>query len=348
MSSFSEYDSSPLARFLRVVSRSFAIGTSFGVRVRMYWLAAVLMPLLFLRWVGPASGTALEALALVAVLFALLFAIIWTHEMGHIAAGWRFGIRTDLITLSPLGGVAHMNAPASTPREELLITLAGPAVHLAWLAVFWPLQLLLPDRLVQIPGWTFCPVEFTVWFAVTTNTVLLLFNLLPIFPLDGGRVLRSLLAMRVHPNRATMWAGTAGIAGGCLLVLYGLTQARLEGTIPVVIGISCILASLQERRMARHVPVYQRVRLRPWELDADAWKRGGAADPRARRPGWFARWRHARAARRARIAAERDAALDREVDAILERVHRVGMAGLSGREKAILKRASQRHRRGVG
>ncbi|HEX5054414.1 MAG TPA: hypothetical protein VFZ65_21730, partial [Planctomycetota bacterium] len=115
MTSYRDYDS-PLMQLLRVLSRSFGIGTFFGVHLRMYWAAAILMPLLFLRWIGPASGTTLEALLLTTVCTLLLFVVIWTHEMGHIACGWRFGIRTDLITLSPLGGVAHMNAPARTPR----------------------------------------------------------------------------------------------------------------------------------------------------------------------------------------------------------------------------------------
>ena len=88
------------------------LGTFFGVHVRMYWAAAIIMPLVFWRYVG--ASTAGEGLLLTAICYFGLFAIVWSHEMGHIACGWRFRIRTDVITLSPLGGVAHMNAPAST------------------------------------------------------------------------------------------------------------------------------------------------------------------------------------------------------------------------------------------
>ena len=346
MTAYRDYDNSPLMQLLRFCTRSFAIGTFFGVHVRMYWAAAIIMPLLFWYWIGSA-GTALETFVLTASCFFGLFTIIWSHEMGHIACGWRFRIRTDLITLSPLGGVAHMNAPASTPRAELLIALAGPAVHLIWLAAVWPLHLLLPDRVVSIDGWFFCPIQFTLGYLVNANVWLFLFNLMPFFPLDGGRTLRSLLAMRVHPNRATMWATTVGMIGGGVFIVLGLTRPKIENTILVVIGISCIQACLNERRTARHVLIYQQAMQDPWATDPDAWKRGeGPLAPKHRR-NFFARWWRARAERKAQRAAAADAAFDREVDQVLERVHQVGMSGLTDREKAVLKRASQR-RRGTG
>ena len=347
MSSYGVYDGSPLGRFLQLVMRTFAIGTFFGVHVRMYWVAACLVPLLFLQSLWPLT-TGLEALVLAAICSVGLFVVIWTHEMGHIAAGWRYRIRSDLITLSPLGGVAHMNAAASTPKEELVITLAGPAVHLVWLAVLWPLQWLLPTQVLAISGWRFCPVHFTVWYLVTLNTSLFLFNLLPIFPLDGGRVLRALLSMRVHANLATMWATTVGVIGGSVLAVLGLFRPGLESTIGVVLGLSCISASLQERRLARHVLVYRQHRRELWEMDPDAWKRGGEPlGTAAAKPSRFARWRRERAERQAAARISAEAELNREVDAILERVHQVGMSALSDREKAVLKRASQR-RRGAG
>ena len=101
--------------------------------------------------------------------------------------------------------------------------------------------------------------------------------------------------------------------------------------------------------MARHVMVYQQAaRREPWEQDPEAWKRGG--EPReegAAKPGWLARRREARAEQMAREQAERDRALDAEVDVVLQRVSEVGMSGLTEGEKAVLQRASER-RRGAG
>ncbi len=342
VSSYGPYDNSPLARFLRVVTSSFAIGTFFTVHVRMYWAAAVLMPLLFLQWIAPVTGGASEALLLSTLAFLALFVVIWTHEMFHIAAGWRFHIRSDLITLSPLGGLAHLSGPLRSPREELWVTLAGPAVHLLWLAVFWPLEWLLPMRVLDIGGFLWCPIHFLVWFLVVTNQSLLLFNLLPIFPLDGGRTLRALLSLKWHPNLATMWATTVGMVGGGVLVVLGLMRPGFQSTIGIVLGISCITDSLRERRMAQHVLVYQANTVRqPWEEDSEAWKRG-AAPERGAKLGWWQRWRVQRAVKKAKSAAIAAAALDREVDAVLQRVHEVGMGGLSDRERAVLKRAAKR------
>lgn len=345
---YREFDSSPLARFVRFVSRSFRIRYAFGVEVRMYWAAAILMPLIFLRWIVPSSGGTLEAAVLTTVCVVGLFAVIWTHEMGHIAMGRRYGVHSNLITLSPMGGVAHMSAPATGPRVEFLVAAAGPAVHLAWLAVCWPLWKLLPARLAAIDGWTFAPIEFTLWFLVTTNASLLLFNLLPVFALDGGRMLRAFFATRTHPNRATLWATTVGFVGGGLMIVYGFTQGPVASLILIVIGLSCVQACLNERRIARWTHVYNQTSRAPWESDPDAWRQGAAdTDPSEARPGVLARWREQRAADKQQRAEAEQRALDAQVDAILDRVHKVGMGGLSDREKATLKRASQK-RRGAG
>jgi hypothetical protein len=238
-----------------------------------------------------------------------------------------------------------MQAPAPNARVELQVALAGPAVHLVWLAVCWPLWKLLAND--TDPGRPE-PIELTLWFLVKANQTLLLFNLLPVFMLDGGRALRALLAMRVHPNLATLWVTTVGFVGGGLMILYGFTRASVDGVILVVIGLSCVQASWQARRMARAVLVYGSVVQAPWESDPDAWRHGEAGeDTRAARPGWLARWRAQRSAEKRARAAAQQSALDKEVDAILERLHQVGMGGLTDREKATLKRASEQ-RRGAG
>ncbi|MBM4062364.1 MAG: hypothetical protein FJ265_14890 [Planctomycetes bacterium] len=340
-------DDPPALRFLRWLLRSFHLGRWYGVEVRMYW-AALLLPLLFLRWTMAAHVPFGLALALVAVQFTGLFTVIWTHEMGHVAMGWRHRIRSDLITLGPLGGLAHLNAPAPSPGAELRIALAGPCVHLLWFAVLWPLGLVVPAGagFGGLPGWS-------VKFLWQLNLALLAFNLLPIFPLDGGRALRALLAMRWHPNRATLWVTTLGVAGGGLLVLLAMAPpfhldlaAGVQGAIGLLIGLSCISGSLAERRAARHVPIYGHGagRCEPWATDPDAWRRGASSPEPEARPGWFARWRAARSARRAAARAAAAKAFDEQVDAVLARVHEVGMAGLTAREKDVLKRAAARRR----
>jgi len=334
---------------LRLLSRSFRIGRFFRIEVRMYWVAAILMPLLSLDWFRRTAGTGLELLVLAACAVLFLYVIVWTHEMGHALWGRRYGIHTPLITLSPLGGVAHMGSAATDARSDALIALAGPAVHLLWLAVCWPLSLLLPAGTVTIHGWRYDPVAFGLDLLVQTNLTLMVFNLLPFFPMDGGRVLRALLAMRLHPNRATMIATAIGIGGGAVLMVYGISRSGIYGSLLVVIGVTNILACLDERRIARHTLIYGEPgdRRQSWQSDPEAWRHG--ADPFAhvreqpqRRPGLLTRLRQRLQARRAR----REPDLDRQVDRILDRVHKVGMIGLTDKERKILQRASRR--RGTG
>tara|TARA_R110002072_G_scaffold31466_4_gene96959 strand:- start:35565 stop:36617 length:1053 start_codon:yes stop_codon:yes gene_type:complete len=331
------YDPSPWHRLWRILTADFSLGTWFSVHVRMYWAALILMPLIFLRRVPSASPG--EALVLMTVCFVGLFAIIWTHEMGHIAAAWRFHIRTDKITLGPLGGLAHLNAPARTPQEDIWISLAGPAVHLLWLLLLWPIEWLLTNDAYYTTWY-----GFAVWYLVATNQLLLIFNLMPIFPLDGGRVLRALLSMKYHPNRATVWAANVGIVGGLLIAVAAMTQPAVESSIGFVIGLSCVLASVNEKRAARHVLIYGSTQRDPWESDPDAWKRGGdsySSSEKQQRPGWLAQRRAARAQKLAAQNRQAEADLDAQVDAILQRVSEVGMSGLTDLEKKILKHASE-------
>jgi Zn-dependent protease len=347
-----EHDS-PFAQLLRWLSRDFRIGRFLGVEVRMYWVAAILTPLLTLQGLARFTGGFLELLLLTGFMSASLFVTVWTHEMGHIAMGWRYGIRTPLITLSPLGGVAHMGSGATSPRRELAISLAGPAVHLAWLAICWPLARLVPYGTLTIDGFAHDPLWFALQVLFETNRWLLLFNLLPLFPMDGGRALRALIALRLHPNRATMIATAIGLAGNIGLALWGFVQPDYQGTILALIGITNVLSCLQERRVARHTLIYAPAlgdHREIWQSDPEAWRRGAhpfGTSTAQRHPGVFARWRASRAEARRERERREQLQRERDVDRVLERVHQVGMAGLTDAEKQILRRAAER-RRGAG
>jgi Zn-dependent protease len=191
--------------------------------------------LLLLGWIAYSAWVATGSLAGVVnglVLILLLFLCVLLHEFGHALAARRYGIATRHITLLPIGGLAALEAMPQDPRQEIVVALAGPAVNLAIAALLYlvleiggrPGSLLAFD----VGGGSLLPTLFVA------NLILVLFNLLPAFPMDGGRVLRALLAFRMDRVRATVLAarvgrvfavglGILGLAGGNpLLVLIAV------------------------------------------------------------------------------------------------------------------------------
>lgn len=154
-----------------------------------------------------------------------VFGCVLLHEFGHALMARRFGIRTRDITLYPIGGVARLERLSEKPAEELLITLAGPAVNMVIALILSPLALWVLFTggvgfigLVIPPGLPFTVILVQFLFGLwMSNIILFLFNLLPIFPMDGGRVLRSLLASITTHMRATEIAAAVG-----MLMAFGL------------------------------------------------------------------------------------------------------------------------------
>ncbi len=173
--------------------------------------------LLLLAWVGISYYSAGGLSYAIDGLFfiALLFGIVVLHELGHALTARRFGIATRDITLLPIGGLARLERMPEDPKQELLVALAGPAVNVA-LAVLI-LFLAVPVHLTNLDGLSLVGSElFLKLFWV--NIGLAVFNMLPAFPMDGGRVLRALLAIKMDYVRATEIAANVGQA---LAILFG-------------------------------------------------------------------------------------------------------------------------------
>jgi Zn-dependent protease len=186
--------------------------------------------LLVLMWVAVqeyAFGTRAVASAMLYILS--LFAIVVLHELGHALTARRFGVQTRYIILLPIGGVAGLERMPRNPRQELLVAIAGPAVNVA-LAILLFIIVRLGGPLPATDVFAFEALtslrEF-LFQMVFVNVVLALFNLIPAFPMDGGRVLRALLAMRMSSYaRATGIAAHIGRALALLLGAAGLYELR--------------------------------------------------------------------------------------------------------------------------
>ncbi len=201
------------------------VGTWAGIGVTIHWTFWFLV-LFYLVSVSIERGL-LAGLGETAFVLCV-FACIALHEFGHAGAAGYFGIRTLDITLLPIGGVARLERIPDQPFQELLIALAGPAVNFALAAVLLPLAMLsgTPPSVPAPPDLT---VEMSfVAKVVAANLVLAVFNLLPAFPMDGGRVLRSLLAMRLGNVRATSIAARIGRWMALFFAIFGFWYQHYE------------------------------------------------------------------------------------------------------------------------
>jgi Zn-dependent protease/CBS domain-containing protein len=234
------------------MSWSINIGTIAGTAVRIH-----ITFLLFLGWIFFASYVAEgpDAAMRSTVFLLLLFACVLAHEFGHIFTARAFGVPTPDVTLLPIGGVARLARIPEEPREEFLIAIAGPLVNVA---IAFGLVLLAGARInagdltvVESPN-----VSLVDRLAAV-NLFLAVFNMIPAFPMDGGRVLRALLATRMSYVRATEIAAKIGQGVAFALGFIGLFYNPML----IFIAIFVYLAAAAEahvvamRAMSRGVPV---------------------------------------------------------------------------------------------
>lgn len=206
---------------------SFQIGTAFGIPVRIHWSFLVL---LLLFWGQP-------------WLLVAVFGSVLLHELGHAVVARRFGVRVLDITLWPLGGMARLAEMPETPRVEALVALAGPAVNVALAAA---------SGLVLVVVGPFAPTLAGLALPLfVVNLMLGVLNLVPAFPMDGGRVYRAWLARGASWLEATEQAVRVGRGVALSMIFAPVLGAFLPGfgsflcSLPVV-GLFVLFAGMQE------------------------------------------------------------------------------------------------------
>lgn len=221
-----------------------------GIQLRIHITFLLLIAWLAFGYYAQ-GGSAVAASRVIFVL--LLFLCVVLHEFGHAFAAKAFGINTRDITLLPIGGVARLERMPEEPVQELIIAVAGPLVNVVialGLFVVGGAQALFNRSTVEGGG--------LIAQLLTINIMLVLFNLLPAFPMDGGRVLRALLATRMSYARATQVAATVGQGFAFIfgfLGLFGPNPFLLFIALFVYIGASQEAALAQMKDVSRRFPV---------------------------------------------------------------------------------------------
>jgi Zn-dependent protease len=188
-----------------------------GTAVRVHLTFLVLLAwIATIYWMRGGPQAALYGVAFIII----LFACVVLHEFGHIFAARQFGIKTPDITLLPIGGVASLERMPEEPGREIIVALAGPLVNLVLAGILFAL---FPDliSLERLQEMQYAPADLISQVALA-NIVLFVFNLVPAFPMDGGRVLRALFALTMSYNNATRMAASVGQAIAILFAVLGL------------------------------------------------------------------------------------------------------------------------------
>jgi Zn-dependent protease/CBS domain-containing protein len=221
---------------------SLTIGRVAGTAVRIH-----VTFLLFLIWIWATYyrqggvDAAWEGTAFIV----LLFLCVLLHEFGHVFAARRYGVNTTDVTLWPFGGVASLERMPDKPSEELVVAIAGPAVNVVIAAILLAYlgATVTPEQLMQIDN----PAISMAAKLAGANIFLVLFNLIPAFPMDGGRVLRALLAIRLGHARATELAASIGQG---LAVAFGILGIFTNPML-IVIAVFVFLAASGEASHAQ-------------------------------------------------------------------------------------------------
>lgn len=207
---------------------SFRIATIAGIQLRVHWTFLLLLAWLLLAPLLRGDEQALGAGLRSAGFILSIFACVVLHEFGHALAARAFGIGTRDVTLLPIGGVARLERMPEKPGQELIVALAGPAVNVVIVLLLTPILLLIegPKALTPPEDMDLQKAHFLAALAAV-NIMLVVFNMLPAFPMDGGRVLRALLAMAMSRPAATRIAAAVGQVASIGLALLGLLGGNI-------------------------------------------------------------------------------------------------------------------------
>ncbi|TPE45430.1 site-2 protease family protein [Pontibacter mangrovi] len=225
---------------------SLNLGKIAGIKILVHWTFVLLLGWVALSEAQRGSNTGTILLAVGFMLSVFLCVVL--HELGHALTAKHYGITTKMITLLPIGGVASLEKMPEKPSQELLVALAGPAVNVVIALILW---LALPTLQGAVTEEFFMRITLAnfPYLLLFVNVVLVLFNAIPAFPMDGGRVLRALLAFKLGRVRATQIAANLGQMLAIFFVFIGF----FYNPFLILIGIFVFFGAYSENMVVQHL-----------------------------------------------------------------------------------------------
>lgn len=225
---------------------SLHLGRPFGIKVSVHWTFTLLI-----AWIVFISlNRGLEPMQIVMhIIFVLaLFVCVVLHEFGHSLVAIKFGGKVESITLLPIGGMANMSKMPEKPREEFLVSAAGPLVNIVIAALLWAyLQFFHPVAMDEMSFESITVQNFPLML-LSANLFIVIFNLIPAFPMDGGRLFRSALSMKMSRLKATRIAKDIGQIFAVLFIIAGL----FINPFLIIIGFFVLLGAKGEHEMIKY------------------------------------------------------------------------------------------------
>jgi Zn-dependent protease len=257
------------------MGKSVTIGRVREIDVRLHPTFALVFLWVLIDWRRLGAGHGAPAVLFTLLLVLLVFACVLLHEFGHAFMARQHGVRVHDVSLSAVGGVARMEQLPVDPRAEVMIALAGPAVNLALVAALLPLVLLVgvasgfasfEDYLRTVFSPSVAGLVTTLLYA---NLLIIVFNLLPAFPMDGGRVFRASLAKLFGRETGTRVAVLVGEAFAVVLLLFSVVVA--QSVILALLALFVMVVAYGEDRAVRVESAMRRMRVGQFAL----WDMGG-------------------------------------------------------------------------
>ena len=231
------------------------LGSVAGIKIEVHWTFTLL--LIWVVFLDLQRGGNVDSALLNIIFILLLFVCVVLHELGHALTAKRYNISTRRITLLPIGGVASLEKMPEKPTQELMVALAGPAVNIMialLLLLVVPLRTYLGmdpkslELLLTTPS-----IDTLLFYLLIANIMLVAFNMIPAFPMDGGRVFRALLSFKLDRIRATEIAASLGQGLAVVFFILGL----FFNPFLVLIALFIFIGAYGESKMVKQTSLVQ-------------------------------------------------------------------------------------------